>query len=55
MYNIILIGAGYWGKNFVRLLNNMKDMYNFIGVVELNTKFQENKTTVSKLKYIYRL
>ena len=41
MYNIILIGAGYWGKNFVRLLNNMKDMYNFIGVVELNTKIQD--------------
>ena len=41
MYNIILIGAGYWGKNFVRLLNNMKDMYNFIGVVVINTKIQD--------------
>ena len=36
MYNIILIGAGYWGKNFIKLLNNMKHMYNFKGVVELN-------------------
>jgi len=40
IYNIILIGAGYWGKNFVRLLNDMKDMYDFAGVVELNTEIQ---------------
>tara|TARA_Y100000389_G_C17388930_1_gene478703 strand:- start:313 stop:1275 length:963 start_codon:yes stop_codon:yes gene_type:complete len=36
MFNIILIGAGYWGKNFIKLLNNMKSIYNFKGIVEKN-------------------
>ena len=40
MYRIILIGAGYWGKNFVRLLNDMENMYTFSGVVELNIDIQ---------------
>jgi len=42
MYNLILIGAGYWGKNFIKLLNNMKNMYNFVGIVEKNTSLTEN-------------
>lgn len=42
MYNIILIGAGYWGKNFIKLLINMPAMYNFKGIVEKNTEITKN-------------
>lgn len=36
IYNTILIGCGYWGKNYIKLLNNINNMYNFIGISELN-------------------
>ena len=41
MFNIILIGAGYWGKNFIKLLNNMKDKYKFMGIVETNMEISK--------------
>jgi predicted dehydrogenase len=31
---ICLIGAGYWGKNYIKLLQSMGTNFNFIGIVE---------------------
>lgn len=42
MYKVILIGAGYWGKNFLRVLNELKEYYDFIGVVELDEKIRKS-------------
>ena len=51
IYNIILIGCGYWGKNYIKLLNNMNNMYNFIGISELNVDIIENiKILYPKMK-----
>ena len=47
IYNIILIGCGYWGKNYIKLLNNMNNMYNFIGISELNP------TIINEIKKSY--
>lgn len=42
IYNIILIGCGYWGKNYIKLLTNLSDKYNFIGIAELNQDIINN-------------
>lgn len=34
---ICVIGAGYWGKNHIRTLNNLNNLY---GIVELNSNLQ---------------
>ena len=35
-FNICIVGFGYWGKNFLRLLQNQNDKFNLTSVVEAN-------------------
>ena len=35
-FNICIVGFGYWGKNFLRLLQNQNDKFNLTSVFEAN-------------------
>lgn len=54
IYNIILIGCGYWGKNYIKLLNNINNMYNFVGISELNVDIIKNMQTLYPNIKIYK-
>ena len=38
--NIALIGCGYWGKNYIKTLNNLNNYFNIVGIVDLNTNIK---------------
>lgn len=40
--NICLVGAGYWGKNYIKLLQSMGEKLNFIGIVEKSKTIKDN-------------
>jgi len=40
--NICLVGAGYWGRNYIKLLQSMGKYFNFIGIVEKSKSIKEN-------------
>ena len=41
-YNICLIGSGYWGRNYIKLLQSMNDMFNFVGIVEKSERIKKD-------------
>ena len=42
---ICLVGAGYWGKNYVRLLHSLGKYFEFVGVVEKNQSIIQDLKT----------
>ena len=40
--NICLVGAGYWGRNYIKLLQSMGKYFNFIGIVEKSESIKAN-------------
>ena len=49
--NFAIIGIGYWGKNYLRILNSLENT-NLIAVVEPNPKIKLEKN-VRQLNDIY--
>jgi predicted dehydrogenase len=41
-YNICLIGSGYWGRNYIKLLQGMNEMFNFVGIVEKSERIKND-------------
>lgn len=42
--NTVLIGAGYWGKNFIRLIENKNNSFELKYVVDSNVKLEKYET-----------
>jgi predicted dehydrogenase len=51
IYNIGIIGTGIMGKNHVRVLKNMSDKFNIIGIFDENVENAKNTAVTYNVKY----
>lgn len=44
--NIMLIGIGYWGKNYIRVLKNLTDYFDNLYIIDLNQNLLNQVTNI---------
>ena len=42
--NILLVGFGYWGKNFYRIIEDKSSFFNLVGIVDENFIYENNES-----------
>ncbi len=42
MFNLLLIGCGYWGKNYIRIINELSDKFKLFAIIEVNQEINKN-------------
>ena len=42
--NILLVGFGYWGKNFYRIIEDKSSFFNLVGIVDENFVYENNES-----------